>query len=1227
MVYWCPNCHDASVLPPPSTQGMSGCDQSTVESLAEDPTDSPFAADECLKVRKYWCFLLSSIFTFLAGLFIVLLWRAFAFICCRKEPDLGPNDPKQKEQKASRNKQEFEGTFMTEAKDWAGELISGQTTTGRILVVLVFILSIASLIIYFVDASSEEVERCQKWSNNITQQIDLAFNIFFMVYFFIRFIAASDKLWFMLEMYSFVDYFTIPPSFVSIYLDRTWIGLRFLRALRLMTVPDILQYLNVLKTSSSIRLAQLVSIFISVWLTAAGIIHLLENSGDPLDFNNAHRLSYWTCVYFLIVTMSTVGYGDVYCETVLGRTFLVFFLLVGLAVFASWIPEITELAAQRSKYGGTYSKDPRKRHIVVCGHITYESVSHFLKDFLHEDREDVDVEVVFLHRKEPDLELEGLLKRHYTTVAFFQGTMMNAVDLERVKVHEADACLVLANKYCQDPDAEDAANIMRVISIKNYSEDIRVIIQLMQYHNKAYLLNIPSWDWKQGDDVICLAELKLGFIAQSCLAPGFSTMMANLFAMRSFKTSPDTQAWQNDYLQGTGCEMYTETLSPSFTGMTFPQASELCFSKLKLLLVAIEIKGAEEGADSKISINPRNAKIQANTQGFFIAQSADEVKRAWFYCKACHEDIKDETLIKKCKCKNYVGMIMMQTGMVNQGITSVLNQMEDDFHPAPTFTPPELPKRVHVRGSVTGDMTRDREDVNLINRNGRRTNGTGNGSTGLHMNSIAAKQVNKVKPTINRQQVEGQVISPSQYNRPPENDANPYAGYQLAYEVKKLMPTSRSSGTGTQNQNGGVSLPAGIADDQSKDFDFEKTEMKYDSTGMFHWSPAKNLEDCILDRNQAAMTVLNGHVVVCLFADPDSPLIGLRNLVMPLRASNFHYHELKHVVIVGSVDYIRREWKMLQNLPKISVLNGSPLSRADLRAVNVNLCDMCCILSAKVPSNDDPTLADKEAILASLNIKAMTFDDTIGVLSQRGPEFDNLSATAGSPIVLQRRGSVYGANVPMITELVNDSNVQFLDQDDDDDPDTELYLTQPFACGTAFAVSVLDSLMSTTYFNQNALTLIRSLITGGATPELELILAEGAGLRGGYSTVDSLSNRDRCRVGQISLYDGPLAQFGECGKYGDLFVAALKSYGMLCIGLYRFRDTSSSCDASSKRYVITNPPDDFSLLPTDQVFVLMQFDPGLEYKPAAVRAPPGGRAANTQGSGVGGGGSNKDDNS
>nr|KAF6425079.1 potassium calcium-activated channel subfamily M alpha 1 [Molossus molossus] len=263
---------------------------------------------------------------------------------------------------------------------------------------------------------------------------------------------------------------------------------------------------------------------------------------------------------------------------------------------------------------------------------------------------------------------------------------------------------------------------------------------------------------------------------------------------------------------------------------------------------------------------------------------------------------------------------------------------------------------------------------------------------------------------------------------------------------------------------------------------------KYDSTGMFHWCAPKEIEKVILTRSEAAMTVLSGHVVVCIFGDVSSALIGLRNLVMPLRASNFHYHELKHIVFVGSIEYLKREWETLHNFPKVSILPGTPLSRADLRAVNINLCDMCVILSANQNNIDDTSLQDKECILASLNIKSMQFDDSIGVLQANSQGFTppgmDRSSPDNSPVhgMLRQPSITTGVNIPIITELVNDTNVQFLDQDDDDDPDTELYLTQPFACGTAFAVSVLDSLMSATYFNDNILTLIRTLVTGGATP-------------------------------------------------------------------------------------------------------------------------------------------------
>ncbi|XP_031361056.1 calcium-activated potassium channel subunit alpha-1 isoform X8 [Lonchura striata] len=1050
--------------------------------------------------RMWWAFLASSMVTFFGGLFIILLWRTLKYlwtVCCHcgvknKEAQKingGADTQADGACKPTDEKEEnvaAEVGWMTSVKDWAGVMISAQTLTGRVLVVLVFALSIGALVIYFIDSSKSRtadslipIESCQNFYKDFTLQIDMAFNVFFLLYFGLRFIAANDKLWFWLEVNSVVDFFTVPPVFVSVYLNRSWLGLRFLRALRLIQFSEILQFLNILKTSNSIKLVNLCSIFISTWLTAAGFIHLVENSGDPWEnFQNNQPLTYWECVYLLMVTMSTVGYGDVYAKTTLGRLFMVFFILGGLAMFASYVPEIIELIGNRKKYGGSYSAVSGRKHIVVCGHITLESVSNFLKDFLHKDRDDVNVEIVFLHNISPNLELEALFKRHFTQVEFYQGSVLNPHDLARVKIESADACLILANKYCADPDAEDASNIMRVISIKNYHPKIRIITQMLQYHNKAHLLNIPSWNWKEGDDAICLAELKLGFIAQSCLAPGLSTMLANLFSMRSFiKIEEDT--WQKYYLEGVANEMYTEYLSSAFVGLSFPAVCELVFAKLKLLMIAIEYKSEKRESRSRkrILINPGNhVKIQEGTLGFFIASDAKEVKRAYFYCKACHDDITDPKRIKKCGCK----------------------RLEDE-QPS-TLSPKKKQRNGGMRNSPNSSPKLMRHDPLLIPGN---------------------EQIDNM-------------------------DAN----------VKK-----------------------------------------YDSTGMFHWCPAKDIEKVILTRSEAAMTVLSGHVVVCIFGDVKSALIGLRNLVMPLRASNFHYHELKHIVFVGSLEYLRREWETLHNFPKVSILPGTPLSRADLRAVNINLCDMCVILSANQNNIDDASLQDKECILASLNIKSMQFDDSIGVLQANSQGFTppgmDRTSPDNSPVhgLLRQPSITTGANIPIITELVNDSNVQFLDQDDDDDPDTELYLTQPFACGTAFAVSVLDSLMSATYFNDNILTLIRTLVTGGATPELEALIAEENALRGGYSTPQTLANRDRCRVAQLALYDGPFADLGDGGCYGDLFCKALKTYNMLCFGIYRLRDahlsTPSQC---TKRYVITNPPYEFELVPTDLIFCLMQFD-------------------------------------
>ncbi|ESO12318.1 hypothetical protein HELRODRAFT_158811 [Helobdella robusta] len=488
--------------------------------------------------------------------------------------------------------------------------------------------------------------------------------------------------------------------------------------------------------------------------------------------------------------------------------------------------------------------------------------------------------------------------------------------------------------------------------------------------------------------------------------------------------------WQNDYMRGTGMEI-------------------LCFVKLNLLLIALEVR-SDSDSESEIAINPGcEIKIDINTRGFFIAESADDVKRALFFCKPCHGEVPDIKLVKKCRCRRTtVAPVYLKTEIVKKKLTAHKNKHLVTAN-----------SKSSLLSSPKQSATDRHCENNVIKRHAR-----------FHLNNSADQPLQTIPHTV--------------------------------------VPSTNSTSDYLRSRS----------DDPELDID-HKDRRKFDSTGMFHWCPSQTLSNCIISREKAAMTVLSNHVIVCLFADAHSALIGLRNLIMPLRASNFDYDELKHVVIVGDKDYIKKEWKSLCNFPRIIILNGSPLNRANLRAVNVNMCDMCVILAARNSNTDDSTLVDKEAILCSLNIKAMTFDETIGLLHSVGKDG---YLPSGNTIIeanscARKLGVSSGIDIPMITELGNDANVQFLDQDDEDDPGTPLYMTQPFACGTAFAVSVLDSLMSTTYFNDNALTLIRTLITGGATPELEHILAEGIGMRGGYETAESSLLRNRCRMAQLPL--------------------------------------------------------------------------------------------------------------
>uniref|UniRef100_A0A4W3GHC8 Calcium-activated potassium channel subunit alpha-1-like n=1 Tax=Callorhinchus milii TaxID=7868 RepID=A0A4W3GHC8_CALMI len=137
-------------------------------------------------------------------------------------------------------------------------------------------------------------------------------------------------------------------------------------------------------------------------------------------------------------------------------------------------------------------------------------------------------------------------------------------------------------------------------------------------------------------------------------------------------------------------------------------------------------------------------------------------------------------------------------------------------------------------------------------------------------------------------------------------------------------------------------------------------------------------------------------------------------------------------------------------------------------------------------------------------------------------------------------------------------------------------------CKTTSPNSTSESLPSPpwTYFNENILTLIRTLVTGGATHELEEQLGDEDVLRGGSDIEHHMVNRQRCKLARMTLCDKRFREYADNGNYGDLFCKALNVYGILCFGLFRLQNSKFE---SKARYVITNPPGNFKLNNTDFV--------------------------------------------
>lgn len=155
----------------------------------------------------------------------------------------------------------------------------------------------------------------------------------FTVEYLYRLYMAEKRLSYIFSFYALVDLVAILPFYMSFAVDLT--NLRAIRLLRLIRIFKLLRY-----TAALIRFKKAMSdakeelfIFcaascVIIYISAVGIYYF-EHPVQPDAF-----ASIFDCLWWAVITLTTVGYGDIYPITIAGRIFTFIILLVGLGLIA-----------------------------------------------------------------------------------------------------------------------------------------------------------------------------------------------------------------------------------------------------------------------------------------------------------------------------------------------------------------------------------------------------------------------------------------------------------------------------------------------------------------------------------------------------------------------------------------------------------------------------------------------------------------------------------------------------------------------------------------------------------------------------------------------------------------------------------------------------------------------------------------------------------------------------
>lgn len=203
------------------------------------------------------------------------------------------------------------------------------TKEGKIFDLFIQFFIILSLVTFSIDT----LPNLSVGLRNILRVLEIITVMTFSIEYLLRIFVADKKLHFVFSFYGIIDLLAILPFYLRLGIDLR--SIRSIRMLRLFRMFKFVRYSKAicrLHRAFSIIKEELVLFFVTtcilLYLSAAGI-YFFENAAQPDAFKSIFHSLWWATI-----TLTTVGYGDIYPVTIGGKIFTFFILMIGLGIVA-----------------------------------------------------------------------------------------------------------------------------------------------------------------------------------------------------------------------------------------------------------------------------------------------------------------------------------------------------------------------------------------------------------------------------------------------------------------------------------------------------------------------------------------------------------------------------------------------------------------------------------------------------------------------------------------------------------------------------------------------------------------------------------------------------------------------------------------------------------------------------------------------------------------------------